>query len=78
MALKYIKVEYKGSEILVLFPEFVEHIDIANKFGGVEKVLSAGFCAVKDEYAICMGKSISIHKKSDEQEDTKILKRMLA
>lgn len=76
--MKYIKVELKGCETIIIFPEYIQHIEMANRFGGADHVLSAGSCLVKDENAQCYGKSVSLEKKSNDGEDTLLLKRQLA
>jgi len=76
MKLKYIRVEVRGCETLILFQEFVQHIEMAKKFGGATNVLSAGFCSIQDEKASCYGKSESLKKEADPT-DTRMLQRML-
>lgn len=51
MALKYIVVKFMPDGISgypslpITFPDFLKHSDMANRFGGKDNILSAGFCS---------------------------------
>jgi hypothetical protein len=68
----------------VIFPEFIDHKEMANKIG--HPVLSAGFVEIQCDRlskspkkigAYCYGNSNSLDKSSRPAEDNKILTRML-
>ena len=68
-------------EVIVVFPEFVEHKQMAERLVISERhILSGGFCYMPDALnpePSCFGESVSLNKKS-RPEDTELLKRMIA
>lgn len=69
-----------GSDVPVVFPDFVEHSDVANAFGGIGNVLSAGFVRIHQEGTLltveCHGKSI-MPDKLPRDFDPHLLSRLL-
>ena len=66
----------------ILFPEHLQHVDMANKFGGKEKVCSAGFVQVGIDVngemeVVCFGESQSLKLKSAGKYDAAFVKIML-
>jgi hypothetical protein len=82
MAMKYIVFESIGLAELVpiIFPSFVQHIDVANNFGGVDNVSSAGMVSFASDCegvtVECFGDSKSL-RKSIHNEDGKLIKRAM-
>jgi hypothetical protein len=84
MVSKYIMLNNSKSLLMsvpIVFPEHIEHVYIANKFGGKKNISSAGFIkvTVKDEEieVTCWGESKSLKMKSAGAEDAKFIKLML-
>lgn len=77
MKSKYIIVKHNGSNISMpfVFSEVCTHVDIARAVGGV--VTGAGFCFIDDDQYHCYGESVSCKVKSNGDEDSTILNRML-
>ena len=75
MKSKYIIVEQGGFPIPFVFSDLCTHSDIARAVGGT--VTSAGFCFIDEERYHCYGESVSCKVKSNGDEDSKILNRML-
>jgi hypothetical protein len=77
MKSKYIIVKHSGSNICMpfVFSDFCTHSDIAQAVGGV--VIGAGFCFIVNTGYYCYGESVSCQVKSNGDEDSKILNRML-
>lgn len=71
MGLKYVILDNLGmfgtNDGFIIFPAFEEHKSVANKYGGIEHVISAGFVSIthdckQDSFvAHCYGKSQSLH-----------------
>lgn len=83
MNVKYIMLGKKGSMMHtpILFPEHLEHIDVANKFGGKENIVSAGFTSIGigadgEMDASCWGESVSLGMSADSKKDAAFIKRM--
>jgi len=83
---KYIMVDYVGVNTPILFPNYVSHSDIAEVFGGKDKVLSAGFFDVGakpdtddlDNISVCVfGKSVTVEKEVDEDNDPFYIRKLL-
>ena len=76
MSNKYIVINDGGTEIILHFPPWANHVDICR-----EDVISAGFCDIWVEdnqmQCSCHGESISLKVKSRPKKDTKLLQRML-
>ena len=72
--MKYIIIESNlYGKYPVLFPDFLNHSDVAKKFSG--KPVSAGMCQLDDEIQT-FGESITLQLKCD-PEDCKLIERML-
>ena len=83
---KYIMVDYRGVNTPILFPNYVNHSDIAKAFGGKDKVLSAGFFEVgakpdKDDLdninVSVFGKSVTVGKEVDKENDPFFILKLL-
>ena len=83
---KYIMVDYRGVNTPILFPNYVNHSDIAKAFGGKDKVLSAGFFEVgakpdKDDLdnisVSVFGESTSLGKEVDIDNDPFYIRKLL-
>lgn len=77
--MKYIIFESNGLECPILFPEYVKHDEIANKFRS-NKILSAGRVSLVsvDAGGACFSGSVSLGIKSSPaqtKEDTEILQK---
>ena len=75
MKSKYIIVKQGNISMPFVFSEVCTHSDIAQAVGGV--VTGAGFCFIEENQYQCYGESISCQVKSNGDEDSKILNRML-
>jgi len=85
MRLKYIIVTEVATDcgtadmVPFIFPEFITHKDMANRFGGKDKIHSAGFCNVWEDEGrtkcSAYGESQSLDKKKSEHDD-RILTRL--
>ena len=69
MELKYLILECRGTESPVIFPNWIEHHEMAKG----KKVLSAGFCRIKrgveDNWKVtCWGKSQSLKVESQDED----------
>ena len=78
MQFKYIVFKGVYGDEIVLFPDYLEHNLVANRwcygpgvFRPAEMVISAGF--VRD--GRCYGKSVSLNKESRPNEDTRLLQK---
>lgn len=69
MNLKYIVIENRGNESIILFPDWMRHDDVARKMN--TKVISAGMCDLESRQ--CFGESVSLKIKS-RPEDSELLK----
>lgn len=69
---KYIVVDNGLLEVIIVFPDILQHRDVAQSFGDV---VSGGFITKEDEF-ICYGESISLGLKS-RREDTDIANQQL-
>lgn len=87
MKTKYIIVDCMGkfanTEGPIIFPEFEAHSVLANRYGGKNHVISAGFVIVSvtnnSQVKIhCHGESVSLGIESRPEEDARIIQRMLA
>lgn len=76
MHLKYVVLDMGLGDAMFIFPDWLEHADVARRlmFGEIdkEKIVSAGF--VREGQ--CRGESISLGVKSHPQEDTYMLKKL--
>ena len=77
---KYIIIDINGSDVPILFPSFIEHITMRNKFSNCD-IISAGMFSVgvdKDnEISVsAYGKSVSLNVES-RKEDVRIIKRII-
>jgi hypothetical protein len=65
----------------IVFPEHMQHVSVAERFGGKENVLSAGFIKVSvqdgDVKVTCWGESKSLGIKSDGENDARFIRIML-
>lgn len=68
---KYVIVEVMGCEIAIVFNEILGHNEIY-----CLKVISAGFCSIRNNKVTVWGKSDSLGKESRE-EDAEIISRSL-
>jgi len=60
-----------------VFAETMTHADVAGALNGIDKVLGAGFCYIKDNKYVCYGKSISLKVDSRVGVDSEVLNRRL-
>ena len=57
-------------DIPILFPVFIQHIDMANKFGGKENVISAGIVLLNNDNDVIIERgSISLGIEPDNRKD---------
>jgi len=80
---KYIIVMIMGIETPILFPSFVDHCKVAEIFGGVDNVVSAGMFEVGAEptknddrniFVSVFGKSTTLQKEPKDDDDYHIQK----
>ena len=74
MTSKYIVYLYKNQEIIIIFPELLQHSDMANSLKvSIKDIISAGFIRLNsDKELCCYGESISLDKESRHEIDSKI------
>jgi len=75
MKSKYIIVRHGNISMPFVFSDLCTHSDVARAVGGI--VVGAGFCYIVEDRYHCYGESISCQVKSNGDEDSKILNRML-
>lgn len=62
----------------VVFPEILQHADVARNLFGQRKISGAGFVYVNSQGSYsCYGESVSLKVKSRNEEDSKILNKYL-
>ena len=74
--IKYVVFDFLGDEYIVIFPELLTHIELANavtKMTDYMKPISGGFI----EHGKCTGESISLNMKSRGEEDTLLLEKLV-
>lgn len=71
---KYIVIDNGSNVFPVVFPDFLNHDDMARNVGG--EVISAGFVEVMEDHVYTGGRSTSLQLKSRE-EDQDMLTRLL-
>lgn len=71
--MKYVILLDKGIEEVRITGETANHSDLVKEW---ERVISAGFCSFDSDGVSCWGRSVSLKKKSLEQ-DSKIIERCL-
>jgi hypothetical protein len=85
MRVKYIVVDnlsqFHNTDGMIIFPEYENHLTQAHKNGGIEHVISAGFCSIGSDEAReatfrCYGSSTSLKKSARPEEDSIIFERM--
>jgi|TARA_Y100000296_G_C5070172_1_gene204488 hypothetical protein len=73
---KYVVFDFIGEEFIVVFPEILTHIELANAFTKMSEYgepISGGFI----EHGKCVGESISLNLKSRGEKDTLLLKKIM-
>jgi len=74
--IKYVVFDFLGDEYIVIFPELLTHIKLANavtKMTDYMKPISGGFI----EHGKCTGESISLNMKSRGEKDTSLLNKII-
>lgn len=75
--MKYIIIQIKEGETPILFPKYLFHDIVAEKFGKDIKVISAGKVKLADGKLECYGESTGLKIKSRGAVDTDIVKKYL-
>jgi hypothetical protein len=78
--MKYLILDHLGParNIPVIFSHPIDHLTMAQKLGGTENVLSAGFVNISIAGAVsCSGRAIMIPDKPSRPEDDRIIQRMI-
>ena len=76
MRQKYIIFDNELIVYIIVFPDCLQHQNIALLFGDYNKPISAGFISLRDNKAQCYGESVSLKLKS-RPEDSKLAQRQL-
>ena len=74
--IKYVVFDFLGDEYIVIFPELLTHIELANAVTKMSKYMdpiSGGFI----EHGKCTGESISLNMKSRGEKDTLLLNKII-
>lgn len=75
MKSKYIV--YGAPATPIVFPETLNHNEVADRFARPSDVVGAGFCYIEDNKYVCYGESYSLKIKSRGELDSKVLNFML-
>lgn len=69
---KYVIIETFACELAIVFDEIISHHEVGRNF----KIVSAGFCSIRNNKVTVWGKSDSLGKESRE-EDAEIISKSL-
>jgi hypothetical protein len=70
---KYVILKIGTLDVPFVFSGLMNHADVARALGGIDKVVSAGFCCSNSETWTCYGESVSCAVKSRGSIDDEIL-----
>jgi len=78
MKTKYIVVKHPHhhEEVIIMFPEFVNHSHFNEDYDVHGAIISAGFMLIDNGEFICYGESISLEVKSRPDEDSALANEM--
>jgi hypothetical protein len=74
--MKYLVHDKNGVEEPFIFPETIEHVEMADLLGVENNVVSAGFFTITDRGASCYGSSMTLMVSARRIEDRDLINRL--